>query len=67
MSAATRGIHCATCDTTIISLHRHHMIWCNCSRSNDGDDTAVFVDGGGDYLRYGAGRRASFEVVDVTP
>lgn len=37
---------CALCHDVIESLHRHDFVWCSCQE--------IFVDGGTDYLRYGA-------------
>lgn len=41
------GVHCLTCDTVLISLNRHNFHGCGC-------DNDTFVDGGSDYIRYGA-------------
>lgn len=38
-----KRIYCLKCNTTIKSLHRHHMCWCKCG--------AIAVDGGNDYLK----------------
>jgi hypothetical protein len=40
------GIVCPACQQEIFSMHRHDFHACDCG--------SVFVDGGDDYLRYGA-------------
>lgn len=60
------GVHCNTCDTTIVSRHRHDYVLCECEPTGDPTtETWCFVDGGTDYLRYGAANAASFAVVEV--
>lgn len=39
------AIRCKLCNTIIMSLHRHDMVFCDCK--------AIFIDGGSDYTRSG--------------
>lgn len=57
-----QGLHCLVCDATIVSRHRHDFRSCNCPYDSP---TSIFVDGGGDYFRYGWGTDANFEEVEV--
>lgn len=41
------SIECLECDKTIVSQHRHDFVKCECPNE-------AMVDGGTDYLRYGA-------------
>lgn len=49
--------YCRTCDTVIESKFRHDWVGCKCPR---GSDTFIYVDGGLDYARSGAGNKASY-------
>jgi hypothetical protein len=52
-----QGIFCLKCGDTIISIHRHDYRHCKCG--------AAFVDGGRDYLRYGANDMNQIKIVTV--
>lgn len=54
-------VKCNTCGETIWSTHVHDMHSCSCDQNGD---TAVWVDGGGSYLRLMWGDDASFRVID---
>ena len=49
--------YCDNCKTTIESRHRHDWVQCNCVPPNNG----IYVDGGLDYSRRGAGINASYQ------
>jgi hypothetical protein len=49
-------IKCLECDDVIESQHRHDFVRCSCGNA--------FVDGGSDYLRFGAKTLESVEVVE---
>lgn len=51
---------CLTCDTIIESTFRHDFRMCECP---PGSGTSIFVDGGHDYRRMGAGPQARWEAV----
>lgn len=55
-----KAITCLTCGTTIRSKHVHHLVRCTCPT----EETFVFVDGGDDYLRMGAGPQARWKTED---
>jgi hypothetical protein len=54
-------VRCFTCNATIESKHRHDFQWCNCSKNSG---TEIFIDGGNEYFRMGAGRSASWGKVE---
>ena len=58
----THGLKCLTCGTTIVSRHPHDFVPCDCPPN---DDHRVWVDGGSDYMRIGAGDLAEFDMVEV--
>lgn len=60
--SSRKGLKCLTCDTTIVSRSRHDFVSCKCGLDAP---TGIFVDGGGDYFRYGWGSEALYEEVDV--
>lgn len=61
-----KGLHCLTCDTVIVSRHRHDFVVCRCEQTGDPKtETYIFVDGGSDYKRYGAGMAARFTEGEV--
>ena len=43
------------------SKHRHDWVSCDCPRDSD---TWMYIDGGKDYLRMGAGNAAQWEVIE---
>lgn len=49
-------IRCLECGDVIESKHRHDFVLCSCGNA--------FVDGGSDYLRYGAYSMDTVEVVE---
>lgn len=52
-------VKCLKCGDIIKSYFRHDFKYCSCEN--------IFVDGGGDYLRYGcAGEPDSFKVIQGT-
>ena len=53
-------MRCDTCGAIIQSKHRHDWVRCDCPT----EDTHIFIDGGADYTRYGAGNRASWSWPD---
>jgi len=53
MSIIHNRAQCLLCDTVIESIHRHDFVRCKCGE--------IFVDGGTDYLRQGAGCFANFK------
>lgn len=52
------GLACLECGTAMFSLNRHHFHKCGCP--ND-----AFVDGGKDYLRFGAMKMAKTQPVTI--
>lgn len=54
-------IQCLTCEKIIESKYRHDWVPCDCPRDSD---TFIYVDGGNDYCRMGAGASADWCVVD---
>lgn len=54
-------VRCLICDKVMESKHRHDWVSCDCPPESD---TWMYVDGGSDYLRMGAGNAAQWEVVD---
>lgn len=62
------GMKCLTCNAVIFSEHRHDFVWCSCKLPDGkGEEYAVFVDGGYDYFRNGAGSKANFIFVQRLP
>lgn len=49
-------IKCKLCKTVVESRYRNEMRYCRCGE--------IFIDGGEDYLRYGAGDINNVEVVE---
>lgn len=49
------GIQCPSCADTIFSMYRHDFRRCMCGK--------IFIDGGDDYLRYGAEPPISLEEI----
>ena len=43
------------------SKHRHDWVSCDCDPNSD---TWMYIDGGKDYLRMGAGNAAQWEVIE---
>ena len=54
-------VKCLTCGKVMESKHRHDWVSCDCPRDSD---TWMYIDGGKDYLRMGAGNASRWEVVD---
>lgn len=54
------AVHCNICNVTIKSTHRHDFRRCACPT----DDTAVWVDGGFDYMRRMMGDHANYTEID---
>lgn len=59
--STSRKLHCLTCGKVIVSLHRHDFRTCNCGH---GSGTQIFIDGGSDYIRWGAEESAKYKWVD---
>lgn len=55
------AIRCLTCNKELESKHRHDWVVCDCGI---GSDTVVYIDGGNDYYRMGAGKDAKWEHLD---
>jgi hypothetical protein len=49
-------VQCRKCGDVIQSKHRHDFVRCKCGE--------IFVDGGSEYLRYGAGDLNDVIVLD---
>lgn len=57
---------CLSCNTVIESRHRHDFSMCKCVYKNSPEEeTYIFVDGGKEYLRFGAGQAAIYETLYV--
>jgi hypothetical protein len=52
------AILCKICNTVLYSMYRHHMNSCGCSNATN-------VDGGKQYLKYGASDMSKVEVVTL--
>jgi hypothetical protein len=52
------GILCLSCNTVLYSVNRHHFHKCGC-------ENETFVDGGKDYMRYGAMDISKTEIVKL--
>jgi hypothetical protein len=55
------AIRCLTCNKELESKHRHDWVACDCPPDSD---TLVYIDGGNDYHRMGAGKNAVWEHLD---
>lgn len=55
---------CLVCMDIIESKHRHDFVCCSCWKTDEllppEKHTRIFVDGGLEYLRFGAGNAAQF-------
>lgn len=49
---------CLSCDTVLISKHRHDFVKCECPNE-------AFLDGGSDYIRCGTKNPQRFELGQV--
>jgi len=58
---SVNGVRCLTCNTVIVSKHRHDWQGCACGLKSD---TFIYVDGGNDYRRMGAGPKAHWESLE---
>lgn len=54
-------VKCLTCDKVLESKHRHDWVSCDCDPKSE---TWMYIDGGNDYLRMGAGKAAEWEVIE---
>lgn len=52
------GVLCKLCEDVLVSLDRHDMHYCSCANR-------TMVDGGSDYLRYGAKDMSQVKTVKV--
>lgn len=59
MSTPILGIYCRLCTTAVVSWHRRDFRWCPCGQ--------CFVDGGRDYLRWGAVDMSAVLPVEYSP
>ncbi len=60
------GYRCNVCNTTIVSTRRHDFQSCNCDDNLPVEEnTNIFIDGGWDYLRGGAGVKADFKQIFI--
>ena len=55
MPIKRNAIKCLKCNQVIESEHHHDFKWCECK--------TCFVDGGKDYIRYGADDPTSIEIL----
>lgn len=52
----TNAVQCRGCGMTLISLHRHDFVNCDCPKDS------IFIDGGFDYTRWGGKPEKFFPV-----
>lgn len=51
-----KALLCQKCNTVVWSKHRHDWQPCNCKEG----EGQIFVDGGRDYFRWGAGKDSKY-------
>lgn len=56
------AVYCNNCQTEIESKYTHDFVKCKCKDP----ENQVFVDGGHDYFRMGAGKFANYIVLHET-
>lgn len=54
-------VRCLTCDKVMESKHRRDWVSCNCDPQSD---TWMYIDGGTEYFRMGAGNSAKWDVLE---
>lgn len=54
-------IKCLTCNKVLESKYRHDWVSCDCDPKSE---TWMYIDGGSDYLRMGAGKTAEWKVIE---
>ena len=54
------GIICLECGKILVSFHRHDYKTCGC-------DNETMIDGGSDYLRYGAKDFNKIQLIEILP